>query len=74
VSDAVDAAEQDFGEARLLQAIQQGGSGDAQALVDAVKDAVRQHTGEAVQNDDITLMAIRYRGASADTAREAADV
>jgi len=63
VSDAVDPADQEFGEARLLAAIQQAGTGSAQTLVDAVIDAVQRHTAGAVQNDDVTVMAIRYRGA-----------
>ena len=64
VTEAVDAAEEEFGESRLLDAIAQAGTGNAQALVDAVIDAVQRHTAGTAQNDDVTLMAIRYRGVS----------
>ena len=39
---------------------------DAQqkALVDAVMDAVKRHAAGAAQSDDVTIMAIRYGGAS----------
>jgi sigma-B regulation protein RsbU (phosphoserine phosphatase) len=68
VTDAVDPAEQEFGETRLLQSIQQAADGSAQALVDAVIDAVNRHAAGAAQSDDVTIMAIRYRGASRDSA------
>jgi phosphoserine phosphatase RsbU/P len=64
VSEAMNAADEEFGEARLLETIQRTGTGDAQALVDAVVDAVRRFASGAVQSDDITIMVIRYLGAS----------
>jgi len=63
VSEAMNAADEEFGEARLLETIRRTGTGDAQALVDAIVEAVRRFAAGAVQSDDITVMVIRYTGA-----------
>jgi len=62
VSEARNRAEEEFGEPRLLDTIKRTGTGDAQALVDGVIDAVRCFTKNTVQYDDITVMVIRYLG------------
>jgi sigma-B regulation protein RsbU (phosphoserine phosphatase) len=58
----MNAADEEFGEARLLETIRRTGTGDAQALVDAIVEAVRRFANGAVQSDDITVMVIRYIG------------
>jgi serine phosphatase RsbU (regulator of sigma subunit) len=65
VTEARDAADEEFGDARLIEVIHKAAAVDTQSLVDAVVDAVRQHSEGVVQTDDITVMAIRYRGAPA---------
>ena len=67
VSEAMDAAGDEFGDDRLLAAIQASHVGDADIdaprLVDDVITAVRAFTAGAAQSDDITAMVVRYRGA-----------
>jgi sigma-B regulation protein RsbU (phosphoserine phosphatase) len=63
VSEAFNAAGDDFGEARLLEVSQAGAGGTAQALVEQIIAAVRAFTRGAPQSDDITVMVIRYVGA-----------
>ena len=65
VSEALNAAGDEFGESRLLEAIERTGTADAQAMIDGVVDAVRAFTKGAVQSDDITIMAVRYLGGTA---------
>lgn len=67
VSEAMNADGEEFGDDRLLDAIQQarGTSGTltASRLVDEIIAAVRTFTAGAAQSDDITAMVIRYRAA-----------
>lgn len=66
VSEALDAAGEEFGDDRLLAAIHAAHGGneeiDAPRLVDDVIRAVRVFTAGAAQSDDITAMVVRYRG------------
>ena len=62
VTEALNANEEEFGDSRLLDVIRRTGPDDPQSLVDAVVDAVHRHSADAVQSDDITVMAIRYLG------------
>lgn len=66
VSEALNAAGDEFGDDRLLAAIQAAQAGhddiDAPRLVDDVITAVRSFTAGAAQSDDITAMVVRYRG------------
>ena len=67
VSEAMDAAGNEFGDERLLAAIHAAHATDeevdAPRLVDDVIAAVRVFTAGASQSDDITAMVVRYRGA-----------
>ncbi len=67
VSEAMDAAGNEFGDERLLAAIHAAHATnedvDAPRLVDDVIAAVRVFTAGAAQSDDITAMVVRYRGA-----------
>jgi sigma-B regulation protein RsbU (phosphoserine phosphatase) len=65
VSEAMNSQAEEFGDDRLLAAINAAGNANAPALVDHVINAVRVFTKGAAQSDDITCMAIRYLGASA---------
>ncbi len=62
VSEAQDAAGEEFGDDRLLAAVQAAGAVDAQTLVTRVFDAVKVFTAGTAQGDDITAMVIRYLG------------
>jgi serine phosphatase RsbU (regulator of sigma subunit) len=64
VSEAFNVSGDDFGEARLLEVTRKSSGASAQALVEHVIAAVRTFTKGAAQSDDITVMVIRYLGAS----------
>jgi sigma-B regulation protein RsbU (phosphoserine phosphatase) len=53
-----------FGEDRLDQAIASA-DGDPQSVIDAVLRAVAEHTGDRKQEDDQTLVVLRYNGPEA---------
>lgn len=57
--EALDPAEEPFGEERLAELVAVMGAAGAQALVGAVVDALNDFTGAAPQRDDITLVALR---------------
>lgn len=69
VSEAMNAAGDEFGDERLLAAIHAAHATneevDAPRLVDDVIAAVRVFTAGAAQSDDITAMVVRYRGSAA---------
>ena len=64
--EALDAAGEEFGDDRLLDALRTSiGAADVDAthLVEDVIASVRAFTKGAPQSDDITAMVVRYRGA-----------
>jgi phosphoserine phosphatase RsbU/P len=65
VSEALSLEGEEFGDARLLAAIEAAGSLPAHALVERVIGAVREFTRGAPQSDDITVMVLRYLGGDA---------
>jgi serine phosphatase RsbU (regulator of sigma subunit) len=67
VTEAVDDGDEEFGETRLLQAITHGAHGSADAICQAVLDAVRHHTGSTRASDDITLLVVKRVAAPAGT-------
>jgi sigma-B regulation protein RsbU (phosphoserine phosphatase) len=52
-----------FTTGRLLETVNAAGEGDLRRLVDSVISAVTTHANGAIQSDDITLLALHYRGA-----------
>ncbi|HUF47505.1 MAG TPA: SpoIIE family protein phosphatase [Vicinamibacterales bacterium] len=62
VSEALDAAGEEFGEERLERLLQTAGAGSAATVVDEIVAEVREFTKGAPQSDDITVLAIRYKG------------
>ena len=62
VSEALNSAGDEFGDARLEEVTDQTGAMTAQAIVDRIVAAVRAFTKGAAQSDDITVMVIRYLG------------
>jgi serine phosphatase RsbU (regulator of sigma subunit)/pSer/pThr/pTyr-binding forkhead associated (FHA) protein len=69
VSEALNAAGEEFGDDRMLEAAHQAardaGEVTSPALVESIVSAVRAFTKEAPQSDDITAMVIRYLGTEA---------
>jgi sigma-B regulation protein RsbU (phosphoserine phosphatase) len=65
VSEALSKAGEEFGDGRLQAAVENVGDLTAAALVDRVIGAVRTFARGALQNDDITVMVIRYLGRDA---------
>ena len=62
VSEALNSAGDEFGDARLEEATADTSTMNAQAIVDRIVAAVRTFTKGAAQSDDITVMVIRYLG------------
>jgi serine phosphatase RsbU (regulator of sigma subunit)/pSer/pThr/pTyr-binding forkhead associated (FHA) protein len=64
VSEAMDAAGEEFGDDRLQAAVETAGQASAEHLVTKVFDAVSAFTSGTAQGDDITAMVLRYLGPS----------
>jgi sigma-B regulation protein RsbU (phosphoserine phosphatase) len=62
VSEALNAAGEEFGDEQLRTVAEAAVDRSAQSLVDAIVAAVRGFTKAAPQSDDITVMVIRYLG------------
>jgi sigma-B regulation protein RsbU (phosphoserine phosphatase) len=60
VSEAQDAAEHEFGEARVRAAAAAAMAEGPEAVLAAILDAVRVFTGGAPQSDDVTVVVMRY--------------
>ena len=61
VTEAMNPADEPYGEERL-HALAQRDHGSPLALIDALIADVRRHSATATQSDDITLLAVTYRG------------
>jgi sigma-B regulation protein RsbU (phosphoserine phosphatase) len=73
VTEATGPGEQFFLESRLEACLRAARDDTARQLVERVSGAVSAFTAGASQADDITLMALRYRG-SADRGGDARDI
>jgi sigma-B regulation protein RsbU (phosphoserine phosphatase) len=63
VNEAMDPDGHFFGEDGLMASIRaHGGDADVAALLVRVRDDIRAFAGAAPQSDDITMLAVRYRG------------
>jgi serine phosphatase RsbU (regulator of sigma subunit) len=62
VTEAHDARDALFGEARLLATLNGASRGSAADAITAVREAMRLFCGTHPQADDITLLALRYLG------------
>ena len=62
VSEAMNPDKQCFGEARLAACLEASGHAPIADVTESVLKSVRTFTDGAVQNDDITLLALRYNG------------
>jgi len=64
VTEAMNTADDYYSEKRLLAAITGGDTGEPRALIDAVHADIFEFARNAPQADDITMFALRYRGAA----------
>ena len=62
VTDAEDRGQRQLRASGLLEAVTMADTDDTGAVVQAIADTISRHAGEAEQVDDITLLAITYRG------------
>ncbi len=62
VTEALNAADEEFLDERLLAAIAAARSTDPDVLLQAIVTAVREFCGDATQSDDVTVIAVRYNG------------
>ncbi len=62
VTEAQNTAEELYGEDRLLKAVSRGNFKNSEEMCTAVKKDVLKFTGSAPQSDDLTVLAIYYKG------------
>jgi sigma-B regulation protein RsbU (phosphoserine phosphatase) len=62
VTEAVNARGELFGDARLARYLETSGRADAATVVEGLVTAVNAFAADAAQEDDITVLALRYRG------------
>ncbi len=62
VTEATNAAEELYGEARLLQVLNQSGSQPLTAVLGLIQADIDGFVGEAPQFDDITMLLLEYQG------------
>lgn len=62
VTEAADAADRLYGDARLADVLAHAGAGSAEQLVQALLRDVARHGDGVAQSDDITVLAARYLG------------
>jgi sigma-B regulation protein RsbU (phosphoserine phosphatase) len=63
VTEALDRQSNEFGDARLVDALRQSGGSGARAILERVTAAAGRFVGDAAQSDDMTCLALRYGGA-----------
>jgi sigma-B regulation protein RsbU (phosphoserine phosphatase) len=62
VSEAMDAANNQYGDDRLKSYLATATGLTVEEIVRGNMEDLKKHTGEAPQSDDITLLALRYNG------------
>jgi sigma-B regulation protein RsbU (phosphoserine phosphatase) len=62
VTEATNLADELYGEQQLLAALQSGPTEEPADMVHNIRRAVTQHANGAPQSDDVTMVAITYRG------------
>jgi sigma-B regulation protein RsbU (phosphoserine phosphatase) len=62
VTEAMDAGGAVFSDGRLLATLEHHGAASPEALIAAVVEDVNRHAGGVAQSDDITTLAVRWRG------------
>lgn len=69
INEAHDGEGQEFGMERFVSSLEPSGDKSPRQLVESVIDAHQRFVGNAEQYDDITLVAVKWRGVGADTSR-----
>lgn len=64
VTEAMNVRGELYGAERLLAALAQAGTSEPQALIQAVREDVQRFAAGAEQSDDVTLVVVRWNGAS----------
>jgi sigma-B regulation protein RsbU (phosphoserine phosphatase) len=59
VTEAFNSREEEFGEEKLIETVEQIQDNSASVILDKILQAVRLHTGDSTQMDDITLVIIK---------------
>jgi sigma-B regulation protein RsbU (phosphoserine phosphatase) len=59
ISEAFNAADEQFGEARLEEVVRSSKNDSAEAIIDRVVEEVRRHAGDIPQADDLTLVVVK---------------
>jgi phosphoserine phosphatase RsbU/P len=68
VTEAQNASGEEFSDDRLIACLERNRSCSPEAMLKAVVDEVRAFCGNEPQNDDVTVVAVRYEGVSAASA------
>lgn len=63
VTEATNSSDELYGEAQLLSALQRGPKEDLVAMIQKIRAEVTAHAAGAPQSDDVTMVALKYRGA-----------
>jgi len=66
VTEAKNPATELFGEKRLLEALNRGEVSDLTTMVHAIRNKVEEYANGAPQSDDVTMLALKFRGGSDD--------
>jgi sigma-B regulation protein RsbU (phosphoserine phosphatase) len=66
VTEAKNPEEELYGESRLLQALKDGSKDDLTDMIHTIRAEVTLHANGAPQSDDVTMVAIKYRGIVTD--------
>lgn len=64
VTEAKNPADALYGEKRLLETLTQSGSDDLVTMIHSIRADVQQHANGAPQSDDVTMVAVKFRGNS----------
>lgn len=61
ITEAINKEEEEFGESRLVSAVAENRETSAEELTVKIIDAVKQHAGDCIQFDDMTLVILKKR-------------
>jgi sigma-B regulation protein RsbU (phosphoserine phosphatase) len=61
ITEAINKDEKEFGESGLISVIEKNMNASAQELTDKIINAVKQHAGDCIQYDDMTLLIIKKK-------------
>jgi sigma-B regulation protein RsbU (phosphoserine phosphatase) len=67
VTEAKNGQEEPYGESRLLAALQERADRELGDIIHGIRADGARHAGGAPQSDDVTMLAITYRGIGTNT-------